>query len=503
MASTRTVAKNTAFLTIGLMSGRLLSVFVFRKMSGALHAEGVGVVNLAIDVAAILLVVANYGLTNLITREIARERRMTLPIMWSALQIRLVLAAFCYLVLIGYAWASGFDLLQRSALLIMGLGIFLEATAMACDAVLQAHDMAQSQMWGQVASAVAYFGFAYWWLDAGYGVMGVIWANVVSKVVRLVVMVPLMLLRTGPWLWRPAGRENVPATDWRGLAKMAWPVFLSTTSGILYAKIDTPLLRAFRDSDAVGVYTLGRRGLDVLAMVPGQFAIALFPVMVRAAAAGPASFERITERSMRYLHLIILPLTLLCTLAAAPLTTWLAKGEVTFADSVVVFRIMAWCLPFMAATQVLNRMLFTAGRERDFAVIALAPLAVNVGVNLLVIPRWGYLGASWAVCATNAASTFMHWWYVRRAGLRLPLTRSLVHATVALALAWLTATGLTQFVAPRWGATWTALPIAAGTTPTLAVIGLTTLLYLPAMWFTRAVTPEDMPVIASLFRRGE
>ncbi len=502
MGSSRTVAKNTAFLTIGLMSGRLLSVFVFRKMAGALGADGVGVANLAIDVAAILLIVANYGLGNLITREIARDRVMTLPIMWSALQIRLALGAVCYLILIGYTWASGFGPLQREALLIMGLGVLLEASAMACDAVLQAHDMAQSQMWGQVASAFAYFGLAIWWLNAGFGVMGVIWANVASKVVRLIVMVPLMLARTGPWVWRPERREQVPATHWRSLAKMAWPVFLSTTFGILYFKIDTPLLRAFRDSTAVGVYTLGHRGLDVLAMVPQQFAVALFPAMVRAAQIAQSDFERISERSLRFLHLIVLPLTLLCTLAAAPLTMWLAKGEAAFDDSVKVFRIMVWSLPFMAATPVLNRMLFTAGRERDFVVIALAPLGVNLGLNLLVIPRFGYMGASWVVVATTAASTLMHWWFVRRAGLRLPVTRSLVHATGALAVAWLVVSGLAQLAAPRWGTGWIALPIGAGWGPTLAVIGLTGLLYVPAMWVTRSITREDLTVIGSMLRRG-
>ncbi len=192
----------------------------------------------------------------------------------------------------------------------------------------------------------------------------------------------------------------MPAAHWRSLAALSWPVFLSTTFGILYVKIDTPLLRAFRDSSAVGVYTLGHRGLDVLAMVPAQFATALFPAMVRAAAVGRPEFERISERSLRFLHLIVLPLTLLCALAAAPLTMWLAKGESAFGDSVIVFRIVVWGLPFMAAMTVLNRMLFTAGRERDFIAIALVSLGVNLGLNVILIPRFGYFGASVAVVAS-------------------------------------------------------------------------------------------------------
>ncbi len=502
MASTRTVARNTAFLTVGLMSGRLLSVFVFRKMSATLLPAGVGVANLAIDVAAMLLVVANFGLNTLITREVARDRTLTWPVMRAALQIRLAMSAACYAVLFAYAHFSGFDLLQREALLVMGLSLVLEASAMACDAVLQAHDMVQGQMWGQIASAFAYFGLAMWWLDAGHGVMGVIWANIASRVVRLAVMVPLMLARTGPWLRDPPGRAQAPAARWCSLAALAWPLFLSTTFGQLYYKLDTPLLRAFRDSEAVGVYTLGHRGLDALALAPQLFATALFPALLRAAAVGRADLERMSERSLRYTHLLVLPLTLLCALAAEPITLWLAKGEPAFADSVVVFRIMIWSLPLLAAIPILNRLLLALGRERDFVAIAVVSLAVTLGLNLVVIPRFGYFGASAAVVASFVASTAMHSWALRRAGARVPLLRGLARAAAALALAWLAATSAAQAAAPAWGAGWFALPLRAGWGPTLAVLGLATLLYAPAAWLTRAITRQDLPILASLFRRG-
>lgn len=494
------VARNTLYLIAGLFVGRIAAIFVYRKMAPILGTEGCGVANLAIEVAAILLIIANYGLGTLITREVTRNRVMTLPVMWSALKIRLVLAVACYGGLLAYIRISGFEPLQRDALLAMGLGVFLEASAMACDGVLQAHDRVVSQMWGQIASAIAYFALGYAWLDAGHGVMGVMWANVISRLVRLVVMVPLMLAGTGPWILRPAGRDQVPAANSRGLLRLGWPIFLASTFGILYYKIDTPLLRAYSDASAVGIYTFGHRALDFLAMVPGLFATALFPTMLRAAR-DEGGMERVSERALRYLHLIVMPVTLLFMLAAEPVTMWLAKGEASFGDAVVVARIVIWGMPFVAASNVLNRMLYTAGKERSFIVIAVVTLAFNIGANLLVIPRWSYFGVSVVVVASQALSTLLHWFYVRRAGLRLPVARSLVNATLALAAAWLGAAGLARLLAPGWGTTWTALPVEAGWIPALAVIALTTILYLPAMWFTRSITRADLPVLRSLVGR--
>jgi O-antigen/teichoic acid export membrane protein len=500
-------------LTFGLLFGRLMALFVFQKMAPILGPDGYGVTSLAIDVSAILLIVANFGLQNLITREVARDRVMTLRIMWSALKIRLALGVLCMAGLVLYIRVSGFDALQRDALLIMGLGVFFEASAMACDSVLQAHDRVASQMWGQIVSAVVYLALAFHWLDAGHGVLGVVWANVVSRVVRLAVMVPLMLTRTGPWVWRVPGREagaastaaaaGAPLIGVRELLRMGWPLFLATTLGILYYKLDMVLLRALRDETAVGVYGLGHRLLDVLGYAPAMFAVALFPAMVRYEQQGQADFERISERALRYLHLLVLPLSLLCTLAAEPITMWLAKGETGFADSVTVFRITVWGLPFLAASQVLNRMLMTANRERVFISVAAVSLAVNVALNLLLIPRWGYFGASWAVLVTFAVSAGMHWWFVRRCGMRMPVVRSLLNASAALALAWLGAAALARLAAPGWGTGWLSLPLAAGWGPNLALIALTGVLYGGAMSVTRALTPEDWRVIGQLFRRGD
>ena len=501
MTSTRTVARNTLYLTIGLFSGRILAIYVYRKMAPILGTDGMGIANLATDVSTILLVIANYGLGTLITREVARDRNMTMPVMWAALKIRLALAAACFVGLFIYAGLQGFDQLERGALYVMGLGVFIEASAMACDAVLQAHDRVISQMWGQIASALAYFALAWWWLDAGYGLMGVMWANVASRVVRLGVMVPLMVRGTGPWNLNPPGRDQVQAAHSRGLLRLAWPIFLASTFGILYYKIDTPILRAYMDRHAVAIYTNGHRALDFLSYLPGLFATAMFPTLLRAAK-DEGGMERVSDRALRYLHLLVMPITLLFMMAAEPVTMWLVKGETGFAESVRVFRVVVWGLPFIAATSVLNRMLYTAGRERSFIVIALVSLTFNLVVNVLAIPVYGYMGASVAVVASQAVSTLMHWYYIRRAGLKLPVIRSMFNATAALVIAWLATSGLAQLLAPRWGTTWIALPMDAGWVPALAVIGLCMLLYLPALLVTRTVTRADLPVLASLVRRG-
>jgi len=266
VSATRSIAKNTFLLTIGLLSGRIIAIFVTRKMTPLIGPEGVGILGWATNATAILLVISNYGLNNLVTREVTKAKAMTLPILWATLRLRWSLGAICYLGLVAYVMVSPFESLTRTAVLITGVAIFVEATSMACDAILQAHEKVQYQSLGQLVSALVYFSLAFWSLDAGWGVMGVVWANLISRVIRLLVMVPLMFMKTGPWRWR--GSNTGPTPDFRYMLKIGFPLFLAMTFGIISVQIDTVMLGSVLGEAVAGIYVLGHRTFDFLLYLP-------------------------------------------------------------------------------------------------------------------------------------------------------------------------------------------------------------------------------------------
>ena len=548
MGATRFVVKNTFLLTVGLLAGRFLAFIIIRKMAPILGPSGVGVWGLATDITTILLTVANFGLGILVTREVTRVRAMTLPILWAALRVRWAMGVVCYLFLLAYIQLAGLAPLAQAAVLITGIAVFVETTSLACDAVLQAHEKVEYQTVGQLISAVIYFALAYWLLEAGHGLMGVIWANLLSRIARLLVMVPLMLTKTGPWRWRgeigdaaeaagatgaadaalsPGGTfEGAPAvppggafegatapgdaaaTDLRCRYSVRWmlklglPLFLSTTFGIIYYKVDVVMLMSFMGEAATGIYVLGHRPLDLLLIGPNIFAMALFPAMARYGATAMPEAARMGERSLRYMMLAALPVTLLCMLLAGPVVRLLDRtGE--FPDSILVLRVVIWGLPFQAANTIFNRVLITAGREKVFVTIALISMIANVTLNVFLIPRFSYHGAAVATIVGLATSCALHIFYVRRTELRTPLRRAVGGSAVALALAWLVAAGAVRLLAPEWGTGWWSLPLGAGFGPVLVMIGATTVLYMLAVFGLRVLRGDDVGLLKQLIGRQE
>lgn len=496
MRASRFVAKNTALMTIGLFAGRILAYFVFRKLTGVADTDGMGIYGVAVDLSSIALIVANFGLVVLITREVIKDRANTWSILWAALRIRWLLSAVMIGLLVVYVYATGYDALTRSVILVMALGVLLEATGMACDSVLQGHEKVEHQTTSQLVSAAVYFVLAWWWLDAGYGLMGVAWANVLGRLARLLVIVPLMIRYCGPWR-RSAPGEGV-GLMW--MARLGFPMFLATTFGIISYKIDTVMIMEMLGKLGAGIYTIGHRPLDLFLIIPNIFAMALFPSLQRyreqSVEVGNEDVARMGERSLRYLNLLILPLTLFSVLAAEPIIRLIAESS-DLEPSITVFRLCMLGLPFQSQNHVYNRLIMSAGCERVFMRIALVVMVINVGLNLVLIPIWHWNGAAMTTVFSLFVGYLMHRLFVSRTGLSVSTRRGWFGTLAALGAAWFAAVGLGRLLLPGRSVDWRALPahdlaIFAGLTL------LTGLLYAGLLFAFRVVDRSDVRMLRGL-----
>lgn len=497
MGATRSIAKNTFLLTLGLMSGRVMALFLRKKMMSILDVGDMGIWFTAIGLTAILQVVTNYGLGTLLTREVTKARGMTLPLFWSTLRIRWILGGFCYLFLLGFVSVSGYEPLARSAVLLMGLAIFFEATNMACDSVLQAHEKVQYQSLGQIGSTVVYLVLAWIWLDAGHGLMGVVWANLISRVGRFTIMAPLMFARTGPWRWRDP--DGAPAPGMRDLWRLGLPLCLATTFGIIYNYIDTVMLKSMIGNAAAGVYGTGHQALDVSLMLPSLFGTALFPAMARYGMDTADDVRRLGERALRFMLIVVIPVTLFMSFTAEPIIGWFSK-KAEFSDSVSVMIVIIWGLPLQAANIIFNRLLITAEREKVFIVIGLVSMLSNIALNVYLIPRYSYYGAASATLISLSVSFVLHLRFLWGTRYRPPLLRPILGPAGALAVAWLAVSLGFRFAIPSWHVGWLALPVDQGWSPFLIVAGTTAILYLLSLFGLRVLRRDDVVLLRELFR---
>ena len=242
---------------------------------------------------------------------------------------------------------------------------------------------------------------------------------------------------------RQARQGVVDAARLKTYAAYGYPIAASLTLAVVLASTDRFLLAAFMDEAAVGAYhagySLANRTLDVLFLWLGS---AGQPALVMALERG--GLDRLKEAAREQAStfiLIGLPTAAGVALVARPLAEVMIGEELRVAAASVTPWIALSALLYGLTAYYFGQA-FTLGRKTRLLLAAMVvPAVANVALNIVLIPRFGILGAAWAT-----AISF---------GLGMLVTLALGRRVLALPIPWdalvrcLVATGLMALVVAR------------------------------------------------------
>lgn len=175
-------------------------------------------------------------------------------------------------------------------------------------------------------------------------------------------------------------------------------VGLNLASSVL-AVSDRYLIEAYLSSYALGIYTvsygLAEGGMRLIA---NTFLVATQPNIFNTwVADGPQAAFRFIERLFRYYLMLALPALVGMSLLRDEVVTLFATPEYAAGSAVVVYVSLAL---FLHGYSLIVGTVFDATKQTmiPFVLFLIAGL-VNVALNLLLLPRFGYLAAAWSTCA--------------------------------------------------------------------------------------------------------
>ena len=187
--------------------------------------------------------------------------------------------------------------------------------------------------------------------------------------------------------------ETLRANLWEGFG-----FSFATSTSTAYNDIDKTMLGHYGMNAANGIYTMAYRIIDV----------ATIPVLAIREAAMPRFFRRGIDgiRESAALAVVLLkrtvPLGLLAMVlivGVAPVVPHLAGSG--FRETVSALRWLCLIPLFRSIHQMTGSAITGSGLQRYRTGTQLAAVGLNVGLNLWLIPRHGWLGAAWSSLATD------------------------------------------------------------------------------------------------------
>ncbi len=213
--------------------------------------------------------------------------------------------------------------------------------------------------------------------------------------------------------WRIRVRADLAAT--RPLVLSALPIAAIGLLGILHFKLDAVLLSVLKPSADVGVYTLAYSIFEQSLVPQALFLASVFPILTRFVHASDThGASDVVDKSLRFLTLLgLLGATLLFTLAE-PIVRVMSSDE--FDEAATVLRILAFGLVPLYAAAIFSNLLISLARLRAVAIASVVGIALNVALNLVLIPRWTYDAAAATTIVSETLGLLMIYGIARRRG---------------------------------------------------------------------------------------
>jgi O-antigen/teichoic acid export membrane protein len=187
---------------------------------------------------------------------------------------------------------------------------------------------------------------------------------------------------------------------WSELVRTAVPLSIGSLLILAYAKIDGLIVYTISGSSAAGLYGSVYRIVEQAGFFPLSLVVTLMPIVSRLYPSRIGDARRLLQFALDVLAMFSLPALGFTLVASRPLMELIYGSHFVAASPALPILMGAFVL--ICCGYALGVFTLVLGLQSRFARYALAALVVNVALNLVFVPPYGYMAAAWVTLVTEA-----------------------------------------------------------------------------------------------------
>ena len=212
--------------------------------------------------------------------------------------------------------------------------------------------------------------------------------------------------------------------------RTALPIAATGGITIVYERLDLLMVSKLDSTSAAAIYGVVLTALAISAIVPGVIAPAFFPLLAAGLKDAPEQARESFFLLWRVFLLLSVPVALFLVFGSDDLVTTVLGDRYESAGTPLA--IFGGCIVLGFLNYLLWYALLAAYRERRRLLILVASLAVNVGLNVLLIPPYGPTGAAVALVVSDFLIVAWQTRMVHRSVFAVPFRRLFLKPVVAV-----------------------------------------------------------------------
>lgn len=401
------LAKNIGFLTIGQFSTLILGFLLFIYIARFLGEANFGVFSFALSFTSLFTLVADIGINQYITREIARNKDIFDDYLGNALMIKIPLA-FITIFLI-YLLINFIETAPQTIYIVCLFGVYTIFASFISTfrSIFQAYEMLEYTSIILILERLLLIPLVLIFFLKGYALTGLAYAYIISGITVCIIGLYLIFNKIKRIKFR------IDLNIWKIYLKKSLSFGLSGVFTVSFFKIDTVILDFLKNDFAVGVYNAAYNPLLQLSTGLSGIAIsALYPVMSRYYISSSDSLTFSTVLSTKYLAIIGFPITTACFVMPDKFIHLFYGNQ--YSASIIAFQILAFLIPFRLISSITGTLLTSINRQGARTFAYFIGLGFNILLNLILIPSLSFVGASISTILSELLIYLMFIYFINR-----------------------------------------------------------------------------------------
>mgnify|MGYP000927956209 CR=1 FL=1 len=420
---TKKVASNTLIQIIGKVITTATSLVLITALTRYLGVEGYGEFTTIFSYVSFFAVFADLGFFSIMVREISKPHSQTQKIVNNIMTVRSILGIVVFLLCFVIAlFLPAYNETIKYGIGIIAFGWFWTTINSTYVGVFQAKHQMYKATLTDIIGRLIILGLVLFFIQQGYSLLAIVSAYAIGNMINFLGSVVL------GWGLVPF-RFAFDYSLWRKMFAEALPMGIVLLFGVIYLRIDSVMLSLMKTQTDVGIYGAPYKILEILALIPGIFMGNVFPVITRYYNEKDDRLYIALQKSFDFLATIALPLVAGTFLLAMPIIGFIAGGEFQSAttlgnifghqaNSAMVLQILIFATGIIFISQIFTNTAVAIGKQRELVWPYILFAGVNIVINLLLIPKLSYIGASIATVITEFLVLLTIWQIVKK---HLPL----------------------------------------------------------------------------------
>jgi len=395
----RRIFSNLSWLFFDKVFRLGFGLFVVAWVARYLGPSDFGHLNYAIAFTALFSAIATLGLDGIAVRELINEPEQKEKILGSVFFLKLI-GGICALILSCSAilLVRPNDKSSSVLIFIIALG-FIFQSFNTIDIWFQSQLLSKYTVWVKnsvflIASIMKVFFILVKGPLIVFAVIGTF--EIMIGAAGLIIFYHAKHLRIKKW-----------KADWlvvQNLLKDSWPLILAGLSVMVYMRIDQVMIGQMMGDKVVGIYSAAVQLAEIWYFIPMLISPSIFPSILNAKKIGGDIYTQRTQMLYDLMALLAVLIAVIVFFFSKDMISFLYGNQYVNASFVLSIYVWAGIPVFLGV--VVSRFLIAENMTKVSFYRTFLGCISNVILNLILIPRYGIVGAAWATLISYFISLF-------------------------------------------------------------------------------------------------